>query len=125
MFEVTPSGEVVWEYLYPRAVCRHDRYHADSGKSDSANAWQVDSATTKGSLYSYRHYRYGADYPGPGGQRPDPEGNPDRQAAAACRDGRLIPAVRDLHRIRIRATGGRRRRWRRSSAAVRGGGGGY
>ena len=73
MFEVTPSGEVVWEYLYPRAVAG-TTVNMLTVASDSANAWQVNAATTKGSLYSYRHYRYGADYPGLAGKDLTPKG---------------------------------------------------
>jgi hypothetical protein len=73
MFEVMPSGEVVWEYLYPRAVAG-TTVTMRTTASDSNNAWQVNSATTKGSLYSYRHYRYGADYPAFAGKDLTPQG---------------------------------------------------
>ena len=73
MFEVTASGEVVWEYLYPRAVAG-TTVNMLTVASDSANAWQVNTATTKGSLYSYRHYRYGADHPGLAGKDLTPKG---------------------------------------------------
>ncbi|MBN2438555.1 MAG: hypothetical protein JXL20_08135, partial [Deltaproteobacteria bacterium] len=60
-FEVTPSGEVVWEYLYP--------YSGNTLKTvstDGALTWVDDAnkaGTSGGTGISYRSYRYGADYP--------------------------------------------------------------
>jgi hypothetical protein len=58
MFEVTPGGEVVWEYIYP-GVGTAMKYVG----SDSNNAWQTDSNQYRGTPSIYRHYRYGADFP--------------------------------------------------------------
>jgi hypothetical protein len=52
MFEVTPSGEVVWEYIYPGAVGSADKILLDG-------AWDN---------HMYRHYRYGKDHPGLAGK---------------------------------------------------------
>jgi hypothetical protein len=71
MFEVTASGEVVWEYLYP-VPSGLTIYRTVA--SDGPLAWQVDTDQTKGSLYAYRHYRYGADYPGLAGKDLTPKG---------------------------------------------------
>jgi len=64
MFEVTPDGEVVWEYLYPATVDRSTglMYYKTVG-SDSNNASQDDTNSTRGGLNMFRHYRYGADFP--------------------------------------------------------------
>jgi hypothetical protein len=63
-FEVTSGGEVVWEYLYPVSVDRvTGQLIVKTVGSDSNNAWQVDTPTTKGGLSIFRHYRYGADFP--------------------------------------------------------------
>ena len=57
MFEVTPTGEVVWEYLWPGVV-------------GSSKTVTVDA--TAGLMY--RHYRYGANYPGLAGKDLTPQG---------------------------------------------------
>jgi len=53
MFEVTPSGEAVWEYLYPLSMM-------------GGSAMTIVKDSNTGS--SYRHYRYGTDYPGLAGR---------------------------------------------------------
>jgi len=53
MFEVTPSGEVVWEYLYPGVVGSAPTILKDNNPAPTA---------------MYRHYRYGTDYPGLAGK---------------------------------------------------------
>jgi len=52
MFEVTPDGEVVWEYLYPGVA------------GPDAKTIRTDSD----SISMFRHYRYGTDYPGLAGK---------------------------------------------------------
>jgi hypothetical protein len=59
MFEVTPSGEVVWEYLYPLGFF---------GGSP------ITIATDTSTGMQYRHYRYGADHPGLAGKDLTPIG---------------------------------------------------
>ena len=59
-FEVTPSGEVVWEYLYPgipgtAAFAMGGGFNTDN--KDAANNAQC-----------YRSYRYGTDFPGLAGK---------------------------------------------------------
>jgi hypothetical protein len=87
MFEVTPSGEVVWEYQYPRAVAGTTVIMRTVG-SDGNNAWQVDTPGTKGALYSYRHYRYGADHPGLAGKDLTPRGTLTGLAPRLIGEGR-------------------------------------
>jgi len=77
MFEVMPSGEVVWEYLYPAATAVVNGVSTliqRTVASDGANAWQENANETKGTLSAYRHYRYGADYPGLAGRDLTPQG---------------------------------------------------
>jgi hypothetical protein len=62
MFEVTPSGEVVWEYIYPGVV-------------GSAATIQTDPfGAAMGMNVIYRHYRYGKDHPGLAGKDLTPQG---------------------------------------------------
>ena len=58
MFEVTPTGEVVWEYIWPGVA------------GPNAKTVVSDSGTTA----MYRHYRYGKDYPGLAGKDLTPIG---------------------------------------------------
>jgi hypothetical protein len=51
-FEVTPSGEVVWEYIWPGVV--------------GSNAKTI--LTDSDSVMMFRHHRYGNDYPGLAGR---------------------------------------------------------
>ena len=57
MFEVTPAGEVVWEYQWPGLP----------GPNALTVMWDKHAVNPAGGLslyYMFRHYRYGADYPG-------------------------------------------------------------
>lgn len=61
MFEVMPSGELVWEYIMPGFAGPSVKYVM----SDSNLVWQTDSDQYRGTPYfTYRHYRYAADFPG-------------------------------------------------------------
>lgn len=77
-FEVTPSGEVVWEYLYPATtVTMPDGsrvFGAKTVASDGNNAWQEDTPLTKGSISIFRHQRYGEDFPAFTGKDLTPQG---------------------------------------------------
>jgi hypothetical protein len=53
-FEVTPTGEVVWEYLYPGIAGTAAFNKINYDKTGAANC--------------YRSYRYGVDYPGLAGK---------------------------------------------------------
>jgi hypothetical protein len=61
LFEVTSSGEVVWEYLVPGAAGPNVKYV----ESDSNLSWQINNDQYRGLAYfTFRHFRYGTDYPG-------------------------------------------------------------
>ena len=61
MFEVTPSGEVVWEYIWPGLP----------GPNAIPVMWDRHAVNPAGGLslyYMFRHNRYGSDYPGLAGK---------------------------------------------------------
>lgn len=81
MFEVTPTGEVVWQYTFPmRSIAGVQTPNFVA--SDSTNAWQQASATNPlagnpqymGQPSMFRHDRYGADYPAFIGKDLTPQG---------------------------------------------------
>jgi hypothetical protein len=57
LFEVTPSGEVVWEYLYPGTGATVRPVGTDGNRT------YVDVPTQSGIGGMYRAYFYGADHP--------------------------------------------------------------
>jgi hypothetical protein len=71
MFEVMPTGEVVWEYIWPNAAGTGCKFVASDGGDTGSSpwgastnyAWQTDSNQYRGTTSSFRHTRYGADYP--------------------------------------------------------------
>ncbi|MEI7673089.1 MAG: aryl-sulfate sulfotransferase [Deltaproteobacteria bacterium] len=58
-FEVTPTGEVVWEYQFPGFGTANAKFVMYDGGTGNA-----EGGTTK----LFRHYRYGANYPGLAGR---------------------------------------------------------
>lgn len=73
MFEVTPAGEVVWQYTYPmRSVS--GALIANEVASDGPNSWQIDDNKYKGQPQMFRHTRYGANFPAFTGKNLTPRG---------------------------------------------------
>jgi hypothetical protein len=77
MFEVTPSGEVVWEYIFPGVV-------------GSASTIQVDAGMAISGVM-YRHYRYGKDHPGLAGKDLTPKGTITGKIPALVGSGITYP----------------------------------
>ena len=89
LFEVTPTGEVVWEYLVPGVAGPNVKYV----ESDSNNAWQVDDNQYRGLAYfTFRHFRYGSDFPGFTGKNLTPKGTLTGLVPRLVGEGRTKPA---------------------------------
>ena len=91
-FEVMPTGEVVWEYIYPGLPP-----NAKFVMSDSNVAWQTALATDptqrdplySGTLGGYRIARYGANHPGLAGKNLTPRGTLTGLVPRLVGDGRV------------------------------------
>jgi|WetSurMetagenome_2_1015567.scaffolds.fasta_scaffold113779_1 hypothetical protein len=59
MFEVTPSGEVVWEYIWPGGAGTSSKTIATDGTLTNIK----DTSSTSGTTSMFRHHRIGADHP--------------------------------------------------------------
>jgi len=89
MFEVTPSGEVVWEYIMPGFAGPNVKYVM----SDSNLVWQTDSNQYRGTPYfTYRHSRYAADFPGFTGKNLTSKGTLTGLVPQLTGEGRTKPA---------------------------------
>ena len=65
MFEVTPTGQVVWQYQFPMGACAGQTAQvAKVVGSDGTLSFQVDDCYNKNQAGSmFRHERIGADHP--------------------------------------------------------------
>ncbi len=86
---MTPSGEVVWEYLVPGVAGPNVKYV----ESDSNKAWQMDNNQYRGLAYfTFRHFRYGSDYPGFTGKNLTSKGTLTGLVPRLVGEGRTKPA---------------------------------
>ena len=76
MFEVTPTGQVVWQYQYPMGACAGQTAQvAKVVSTDGTLSFQVDDCYNKNQAGSmFRHIRYGADHPAFRGKDLTPRG---------------------------------------------------